>query len=188
MIRIFELAAEVQAFCDSKGWKSCLIGGIATQYWGESRVTRDVDVQLLTGFGNETIYLDILLEKFEGRIPDAREFALRNRVALVKSSDGVGIDISLAGLPYEEQAVDRAVTVDFLNGSPLRICSAEDLMVMKLFAGRAIDLRDVESVAIRFGRKVDWEYVETNLLPLLEAKEDYSALSLFKRLKEQFAC
>jgi hypothetical protein len=51
-----------------------------------------------------------------------------------------GMDVSLAALPFEESAVERASPYTFAPGSTMVTCSAEDLMVMKLFASRAIDL------------------------------------------------
>ena len=53
MNALFETAHEVQEFCDARGWQSCVIGGLAVQYWGEPRITRDVDLTLMTGFGDE---------------------------------------------------------------------------------------------------------------------------------------
>jgi len=50
---LFEVAKRVQGFLDARGWRSCVIGGVAVQRWGEPRLTRDVDVTLLTGLGNE---------------------------------------------------------------------------------------------------------------------------------------
>jgi hypothetical protein len=51
-----------QAFCDKQGWRACFVGGIAVQRWGEPRVTRDVDLTLLTGFGSEDDFVDLLRE------------------------------------------------------------------------------------------------------------------------------
>src|SRR2546422_11430062 len=46
------------------------------QAWSEARLTRDVDMTLLTGFGNEEQFIRPLLERYPGRVPDAAEFAL----------------------------------------------------------------------------------------------------------------
>jgi hypothetical protein len=53
MIDLFEAARELQTFCDRHEWRSCFIGGIAVQRWGEPRVTRDIDLNLIAGFGGE---------------------------------------------------------------------------------------------------------------------------------------
>jgi hypothetical protein len=50
---LFEVARQLQEFCDSRGWRSCFIGGLAVQRWGEPRVTRDADLTVLAGFGHE---------------------------------------------------------------------------------------------------------------------------------------
>jgi hypothetical protein len=38
-----------------------------------------------------------------------------------------------------------------LPGKAIRLCSAEDLIVMKMFAHRDTDLRDVRSIIVRQG-------------------------------------
>src|SRR5580693_2061709 len=113
MIDLFETAGGLQAFCDRQGWRSCFIGGIAVQRWGEPRVTRDVDLTLLAGFGGESGFVDTLLEAYPGRIEGARDFAIRNRVVLLSSPDGVGIDISLGALSFENEMVSRASIYSF---------------------------------------------------------------------------
>ena len=65
-------AQEVHDFCSARGWHFCFIGGIAVQRWGEPRLTQDVDLTLVTGFGNEESFVEAFLEKFPGRITDAR--------------------------------------------------------------------------------------------------------------------
>ena len=58
---LHEAAAEIQASFAERSWSFCFIGGLAVQRWGEPRTTQDVDATLLTGFGNEEIYVDALL-------------------------------------------------------------------------------------------------------------------------------
>src|SRR5436309_11417925 len=105
MINLFETAVRLQAFCDQQGWRSCFIGGIAVQRWGQPRVTRDVDLTLLTGFGREDEYIQNVLASYSARTRDAAEFARRKRVLLLNAPDGTGIDVSLGALPFEELAV-----------------------------------------------------------------------------------
>ena len=63
MIELFRLAAELQDVCQHERWQFCFIGGVAVQRWGEPRVTQDVDMTILTGFGNEQSYIDFLLRR-----------------------------------------------------------------------------------------------------------------------------
>ncbi len=169
---LLDAAVGIQNLLDRFGWRYCIIGGIALLRWGDARLTRDVDLALLTGFGREDEFTIPLLDAgYVGRIPDAAAFARRNRVLLVTAPNGVPVDISLAALPFEARAVERATHFEFAPGCSLKTCSAEDLLVFKLFAFRPQDLVDVESVASKWGRSLDWAYVEENLAPLAELKE-----------------
>jgi hypothetical protein len=183
MIRIFQTALAIQSFCDQQGWGSCLIGGVAVQRWAEPRVTRDVDLTLLTGFGHEEEFIDKLLAVFPARLPDAKTFALQHRVLLLASPEGMGIDVSLGAFPFEEDAIRRASVFTYPGGVELRTCSAEDLMVFKLFASRAIDLRDAEGIAVRNRENLDWSYIETHLAPLAELKEAPEIMQTLARIR-----
>lgn len=182
-IDLLDAAREVQDFCDQRGWRSCIIGGIAVLRWSQARVTRDVDLTLITGFGGESVFIETLLSRYVPRTQSAAQFALQSRVLLLKSPEGIGIDVSLGGLPFESLAVQRATLFEFDPGLQLRTCSAEDLMVMKLFALRAIDIRDAEGIALRHGGTLDWRYVEEQLTPLAEAKEDPEILRQLTRIR-----
>ena len=102
---------------------------------------------------------------------------------LLRAPSGVGLDISLGALPFEDLVVQRSSLFEFAPGLELRTCSAEDLMVMKLFASRAIDIRDAEGIAIRHRRELDWHYVEEHLAPLAEAKDDAGILRELTRIR-----
>lgn len=183
MIDLFETARELQSFCDGQGWRSCFIGGIAVQRWGEPRVTRDVDLTLVAGFGSEDLFTIPLLDAYPARIEDAGEFARRYRVLLLRTESGVGIDVSLGALPFEESVVSRATLFSFGPGLDIRICSAEDLVVLKLFASRPLDIRDAEGVVIRHKHQLDWTYIEDHLRPLVEAKGEPGVLDTLARLR-----
>ena len=164
----------------------CFIGGIAVQRWADPRATRDLDLSLLCGFGNEEQALDGLLKVLTGRIPDVRPFALLNRVVLLKTDTGVEVDVALAGLPFEEELQRRASPFEFQPGVRLTTCSAEDLIVLKAFADRAKDWGDIESVCLR-QTSLDWSYIEHQLRPLVEAKEAPEILDHLRRVRAESA-
>ena len=97
---------------------------------------------------------------------DAAQFALRTRVLLLQSGDDVPIDAALGSLPYEADMIARSSAFEYAPGCALRTCSAEDLMVQKLFAFRDRDRLDAASIAVRQGNSLDWKAVEGNLRPL----------------------
>jgi len=181
MNRHYEAALEFQRFFQERGWRFCVIGGVAIMRWGELRTTQDVDLSLLTGFGEEEKFIDALLARFASRRENAAEFALRHRVLTLRASNGLDVDIALAALPYEEEMIGRATPFDYESDVSLVTCSAEDLVVLKAFAARPQDWRDVEGILIRQGERLDWGYIRTHLPPLCELKE---APEIMDRLNE----
>ncbi len=188
MTPLFRAAADLQAVCDSHQWRYCFIGGLAALRWGEVRETVDVDLTLFTGFGDEARFVSALLEEFDARIEDATAFAAAHRVLLIRAKSGVGIDVALGGLPFEELIVTRASLFTFPPDIPLRTCSAEDLVVLKAFADRDKDWLDIDGVLIRQGGKLDWAYVRSQLEPLAELKEAPELIEKLERRRLNLEC
>lgn len=183
MTVLIRLAADLDRLFQEKGWKYCIIGGLALQRWGQMRMTLDVDITLLTGLGHEEAYIDELLGHYQARIPEAKEFAFANRVLLLKSPEGIGIDVALAGLPFEETVIERASRFEFAAGVSALTCSAEDLVILKAFADRGQDWLDIEGILVRQKGKLDRVYIETRLESLCELKE---APEILDRLRGAF--
>jgi hypothetical protein len=186
VIELFREALTFQQVLTSRGWPFCFIGGVALLHWGEPRVTRDLDVSVYTGFGGGTPVVDGLLASYRGRRPDAREFALRHRVLLLSTPAGIAVDVALGALPFEADMAARATAVEFEPGVALRICSAEDLFVLKAFADRLQDRADVAGIAQRRGRALDWDAIAARLAPLAETKGDAEILERVQALRARF--
>jgi predicted nucleotidyltransferase len=183
---LIRAAAELQNVCQSHGWQFCFIGGLVVQRWSEPRETVDVDLSLFAGFGQERQFSDTLLEHFEPRISNAADFAQQRRVLLLRSDKGVGLDVSLAALPYEELVIQRSSYFDYPPGISLRTCSAEDLIVLKAIAGRGRDWADIERVIVRQTGKLDWDYIREQLRPLAELKETPEILDELEARRIEF--
>jgi len=182
---VFEAAREVQDFLRLSGSEFCFIGGVALQRWGQPRFTRDVDLTLLCHLGSEGGVVDRVLGGFAARIPDARTFALRNRVILLQSGTGVPIDVAVGALPFERHYVQRASEFDFGPGLHLITCSAEDLVVLKTFAGQGQDWVDLEYVRVRQRRTLDWRLTVDELKPLLALRETLDTLEKLQQLRSK---
>ncbi len=167
---VLDAALAAQAACEKLGLSFCVIGGVALQRWGEPRFTADADISVLVEPGKELLVAEALLSELPARIDDALAFAARTRVVLARSAGNVGIDIVLAGLPFEARVIRRASPWSLGDGNLLHTCSAEDLLVMKVFAARDKDWADVTSVLERQGEKLDFDLIRRELVPLLDAK------------------
>jgi hypothetical protein len=185
-IDVLQTAQRLQEFCRSQRWQFCFIGGLAVQRWSEARVTDDVDLTLITGFGTEGPFIDALLalDWLVPRRPDARDFARLRRVLLLQTPGGVGVDIAMAAFPFEILATERAREVELLPEIKLRLCTPEDLIVFKTFAARPQDWRDVEMTIVRQGdAALDWRYIREQLAPLVDLKEQPELLDQLDALR-----
>lgn len=188
MIALYEAALEVQSFCESMGWRFCLVGGLAVARWGRPRMTQDVDLQVMADLEDVSPFVGPLLERFRSRDPDAGSIARELRVVLVEAANGVALDVILAALPYEDRAIERASRFAFDEGVELLTASAEDLVVMKAFAGRGQDWVDVEGIAVRQDSRLDWPLVESELRGLAAAADQdppLDRLAEIRRLSEE---
>jgi hypothetical protein len=182
---LYDAALEIQGFLEAKQWQFCIIGGLAVVRWGQPRATQDVDISLLTEFGSEAAYVDAILEQFPGRLPDARDFALQSRVVLARAGNGVALDIALAAFPYEEQIIGRATPFEYAPGVSLVTASAEDILILKSFAGRDQDWSDVQGILARQHEHVDWPYILSELKNLCELQEDLEPLNRLSELRSR---
>jgi len=180
--QVLSAAAEVEAFCRGNGWRFCFIGGIAVQRWGTPRFTQDVDLTLLAEFGDEAKFVDAVLQKFPGRLRNARQFALDHRVLLARTGGGIDLDFALGALPFEEASVARATLWKATDQIALTTCSAEDLVIHKVFASRDRDWSDVEGVLARQFARLNLDHIRRDLPPLLELKEDVESFDKLERM------
>ena len=137
---------------------------------------------MLTRIVDDERLVDGLLKVFVGRGDDARAFALRNRVLLLKASNGVNLDVSLGVFDFEARCIERATDWRIGDGARVRTCSVEDLIVHKAFAARDLDWIDVERMLMRHGRKLDVRQIFDELRPLAELKEDPAILPRLEAL------
>ena len=180
MTNLVTAAREVLVWLDRHGWEACLIGGLAIQRWGEPRLTQDVDVTVVVPVGQEPRLLDAILTGFEIRRLDARAFALQYRVLLLRAACGVAIDLALGGSAFEAGCVQRSSTWEIEPGCAVRTCSAEDLIILKLVAGRPRDVADIEGVVARQGPALDTEWIRRWATAFSELKEDSDLVRPFE--------
>ena len=182
MHSLLTAGATLQEALDARDYRSCFIGGVANFRWGTPRLTVDLDLTLLTGFGHEASVVETLLSWLVPRIPDARDFALAHRVLLVETPEGVAVDIALGAMPFEEATVARASVAELAPGARLRTCSASDLVVHKAFAARPQDWVDVEGILVRQEGRLEWPQIWRDLTELAALKEAPELVSELERV------
>lgn len=137
----------LQNLIDRFEQQGMIIGGVAASLLGRPRYTADADAVIFLSVRE----LDNLLEAAEQegfipRYPNVKEFARAHRVvALRHQPSGVHVDISLAAMPFEAEAIQRSQLLSVGNFS-LRLPTVEDLIILKAVAHRPKDLSDIENL------------------------------------------
>jgi hypothetical protein len=144
---------------EAAGVPHAVIGGIANAVWGEPRATLDVDVSVWV----EDDAIDPLLARLAGhfvllpRTP--ADFVRETRVLPLETGAGIRIDLIFGLLPFERAAIERSV-IKTIAGRPIRVCTAEDLVLYKIVSDREQDRRDVIAILHRRGSDLDRAYLD----------------------------
>jgi hypothetical protein len=155
------LRAVAGAFRDL-GSPAMIIGGVAVIARGIPRQTVDVDGAVWgEGVDLDGLFLVLGRHGLVPRIADAREFARQRQVLLLRHEpSGTPVEVSVAWLPFEREALDRA-TVEDIAGIPVRVATAEDLVIYKTVAWRDRDRADVERLLLLHGPGMNLDRVRS---------------------------
>jgi len=183
-----EILAAVRAVRDaiaSLGVPAAIIGGIGVIARGVPRLTDDVDASIAAA---DLCPLEDLVRRLaafgiQPRMDDVVAFARRRHVLLMRHAPtGVDVDLSLAWIPWEHEALERAETLRF-GAIPIRVPTAEDLLVYKLVAARPRDIEDASALAQLHHASIDFARVRTVITEFCAALEDDSRLAALDRIE-----
>lgn len=178
-----DLLAAIDEALTGLGAPWYLFGAQAALLYGASRLTADADVTV--DIGDRAVEeLIAALDRcgFEVRVPDVTSFVERTRVLpVVHTSSGMPVDVVLAGPGLEELFRQRARrhTVD---GVSILVASPEDLIVMKVLAGRSKDLDDAVAILAAGSDTLDITSLRGTLSDLEQALDRRDLLPLLDDL------
>lgn len=178
--RLVRGAADILRFLETKRRPACVIGGIVVSRWGEPRATTDVDLVVLADFGDEQNVVAELLSKYPSREPNPE-----NRLALLQLPGRISADVSLAAFPFEREVLERSTEWRLPKSLSIRTCSAEDLVIYKLVAGRPGDIQDVIGIVARQGRQLDTARIRHWGREFADLKEDPDLLRPFESARRE---
>ena len=150
---------DLNRWLKAAGVKGAVIGGVAAAIVGIARATHDVDVVVVI----DDVEWEEFIEPanqigFEFRIPDAVEFARKNRVLLMRHRpSGVEVDVSLGMLDFERELIARSKRIK-IEGILVPVATPEDLIIMKAIPRRPNDMVDIFGLLERHP-KLDLERV-----------------------------
>lgn len=179
-----QLEASLRTVTDylaAHGYRYAVIGGIALSQWGVVRATYDADIKVLVPDYDYAAARSELRAAFP---EPARPKGPRNPLIVDIRVQGVILDLLLALPGYEELIIERAVQRDLGDWSAW-ICSAEDLIIQKVVAGRGKDWLDVESLLMEQRDNLDQDYIQRWLGEFAEALENPEIAIQYTRLLDR---
>ena len=165
-----------------------VIGGQAVLYYGEPRLTEDIDITLGVG-PEEYKKIKELVDKLSMNIlvKNPEDFVKGTMVLpVMDKKTGIRVDFIFSFSVYEREAIKRAVDVKF-NNHTVKFGSIEDIIIHKIVSGRPRDIEDVEKIMIK-NSEYDIEYIKKWLLKFDKSlgKKFYKKFQgIKKQLKEE---
>jgi hypothetical protein len=168
-------------------WKAervpgAIIGGLAVSLLSNPRTTEDIDAVIRI----EDVEIEKFIRRgtkfgFQPRIPSPAALAADSRVILMRHRpSGIGLDLSIAGSPFEQLAIENAQHVR-VGRRTVPVMSPEDLIILKVVAGRSIDKTDVVHL-LEFFPNLDLDRVRTTIAQFSEFYDERDLVDEFRRL------
>jgi hypothetical protein len=155
---VLDGALELADVLKSLGVNYTLIGGLAAGYRTNPRFTRDIDFLL----NIPQLKLPSVLSELAARgfafdeMATIREWTQHHMVVL--SYHGIRVDWLKPVLPIYQHVLDRSISETWL-GRPIRVASAEGLILLKLLAFRLQDQLDIESLVAAHRERLDLDWI-----------------------------
>ena len=159
-----------------------VIGGMANAVWGEVRATLDVDATIWVEDSEIENFVSALKTHYDPLVTDPRAFIAETRVLPLQTRDGIRIDLIFGALPYEKDAIDRAVEISVAD-TPVKFCTAEDLILHKIISDRPRDLDDAHGIICRRRETLDLGYLDPRIQELSDALERPEIMLRWKKWK-----
>ena len=158
MNRLIKALSTITSWMERMNISYMVFGGIANSIYGNPRQTFDVDIK----FSLESKYK---MEQFIGELKSIAMLLPDEPIQFIKETnvipieiDDVRVDLVVADLPFEIEAIQRSRYVDFSN-TKIKVCLPEDLIIQKAVSTREKDWLDIRNVIENQRDKMDWNYL-----------------------------
>lgn|SRR3989338_4121986 len=174
---IEKLIKKVAASLDQNKISYMIIGGQAVLLYGSVRLTKDIDITLGVDTDKFETIKRLCQEMGLKFLSDApKEFALETKVLPVEDAEsGIRVDFIFSFSLYEQQAFKRVNQV-LIDKYPVKFASAEDIIIHKMLAGRAVDKMDVKHILLKHQKTLDMDYI-SKWLKEFERMPEYGSIN-----------
>ena len=179
-----EILLRVSTALSSQNLSYVLHGGLAIAVYGEARETRDVDCVVLGPDLNQIIVainavfpitkLAFLNQDFKG--------ILCSRITLLEGEDHNVIDlITMRVDDYLHRLMERKAVTE-LRGQEIHLISIEDLIILKTWSSRPIDMHDIVNTYAINKNEIDLDLIQTEIDYLQQAVPKSDILTKWSKI------
>lgn len=180
---IKELIKRITNKLDEYDIKYMIIGGQAVILYGETRLTKDIDIIIGVDSSKAEVIIKLLEElNLKILVDNPLEFIKKTMVIpAIDEQSGIRIDMIFSYSEYEKVAINRVKKVE-IDGNLINYISVEDLIIHKIISGRARDLEDIKNIILK-NQDIDEKYIEYWLEEFEKIMED-SFIKKFNEIKD----
>jgi predicted nucleotidyltransferase len=166
-----------------RGLRWYVFGAQAVLAYGRPRLTADVDVAVeLAGAAASGLVAALAAHGFELRFPlTAAHLREARLLPMVHAPSAIPFDVVITAPGLDEELLDRARPTD-LGGTLAPVISVEDLVALKILAGRRKDLEDVRGVLAEQRGRIELGRTRDVLAAFEAATGDHRLLARLERL------
>lgn len=148
---------DIGSLLDDAGIPFAVIGGLAVGVHGEPRHTADIDLVLAADVeGGLNLLASLSGTGFVPLFAGAEEVVRRAFILPLRHAEtGLTLDLAIGLTGFEREAIRRARPT-IVAGLAAPVVTAEDLLLMKVIAGRPRDQEDAAGIVRRQGGALDW--------------------------------
>lgn len=180
---LIEVLVKFVVELETRRFRYALIGGLAASMRGRIRATEDLDLILRCDLDEALTLVESLNEAGFSPLLEDHEQVARSAllIPLVERASGIQLDLAIGLSGFEREIVERADPM-ILDGHEVFVATPEDLIVLKVLAGRPQDVQDINGIVAIHAERLDWEYCLT-AAKRLEPAVDTDLVAQIERLR-----
>lgn len=160
---VIQALGRIWSELERRGVMATLVGGLALPIWNYPRSTQDIDLLLVVGDDQQLLSICEALDCRPRRQPAIVELGCVRVLQAEYCPPGefveIDVDFLIGQSDFHQSLSDRAIAIDYAGlDARIRVATCEDLILLKMQAGRLIDRADCQRL-IELNPDLDRDYL-----------------------------
>ena len=161
---VIQTLGRIWSELELRGVAATLVGGLALPIWNYPRSTQDIDLLLAVGDDQQLLSICQALDCRPRRQPAIVELGSVRVLQAEYCPPGeyveIDVDFLIGQSDFHQSLANRAIAIDYAGlETRIRVATCEDLILLKMQAGRLIDLADCQRL-LELNPDLDRDYLK----------------------------